>query len=75
MMAARSFYSCRYDTPSFSFEAYGQTPAEVRTLLAVAFKRHIRQTGADPEYFNVDEAEVVCRKIGRVYRDGSQYGR
>lgn len=71
---ARTVYVAKLETPSFMFEAYGQTEAEARRALKTTILTHIRQTGADREYFLDDEADWQCQPYvtGFGYRDGER---
>jgi hypothetical protein len=69
-----TIYTIQFDTAHFTFSVYAKTAAECNDLLARAVRKHIRETGADPEYFaDLPQAEAV--RLGQAYRDGMEYGR
>jgi hypothetical protein len=76
MKDADRIFVATMDTPSFTFTAYGRTAGECSAVMRKALRRHIRETGADPKYFDPDEdptpAEVV---LGRAYRDGTEFAK
>ena len=44
-----TLYRAWFETRNFTFEAYGTSERHVRELLAAAWAKHAKQSGADPE--------------------------
>ncbi len=70
-MKSPRIYHLHIDTPSFTFDAYGATSTDATEAMQKALRKHIKETGADPEYFGLDDLSPPTKVvIGRAYRDG-----
>lgn len=59
------------DTASFAFRAFGATEAEARQALQAGWRKHCRQTGADPDYCNpLEDGNAFKVSPQCCYRDG-----
>ena len=61
-----------FETPNFTFEAYGQDKDEALRLLKKAWSVHCAQSGADENYLNEYQDDITYTDIvaGSVFRDG-----
>lgn len=68
---ARSYtiFHIHVDTVRFTFDAYGRTEEEAREALTKGWKKHCRETRANPDDLNVDGQYVAKVKLGSCYRD------
>ena len=54
-----TFYVARYETASFEFFAYAETPEIARELLRKQWAKHRRQTGAWLTWADVSEWVII----------------
>lgn len=55
--------------PSYTFHALGWSKPDVNRVFRLAWKRHVQQTGADPNYRNAVTINYIKMKPLTVYRD------
>lgn len=62
-----------FETGSYRFQVVAATQDEGERLLAKAWTKHAKQTGADPYFLrdNYDDVQAVTVSLGTVLRDGS----
>lgn len=61
------------ETSHFSFKGCGRTEAEARAALAAGWKKHVEQSGADPDHIDPqEEGNVLVLRPGASYRDGEE---
>jgi hypothetical protein len=67
-------HKATFNTPRWSFEAYGSTPPQALLALQIGWDEHARQTEADPNYLNEyrDDISVTTVEVGGCYRDGGE---
>lgn len=65
-----------FETSNFRFQVIAASEAEGRAALRTAWRKHARQTGADPSYLLdfADDVNVVTVPLGTVLRDGQPFG-
>lgn len=65
------FYHAVVDTRSFTFDAFGLSERDCYEQIEDAWRVHVKQTGADPEYINrFRDGISICKvRIGSVLRD------
>lgn len=64
-----------FETPSWNFQAIGNSKDHCRTLLYQAWNIHCKQTGADPKYILEFDNDIFFIELGDgfVYRDGELF--
>jgi hypothetical protein len=63
-------YLLEVQTPRFTFRSIGKSVRHCRALLRDAWKIHVTQTGAEPDYVNAaTDGTVTALVSGTVYRD------
>jgi hypothetical protein len=68
-----ALYLVEVETAHFSFRACGRTEAEARAALAAGWKKHVEQSGADPDHLDPqEEGNVLVLRPGACYRDGQE---
>jgi hypothetical protein len=69
MKKTDTFFIGEYYTTNFTFHAISTTEVEVREAIVKGWKKHCRQTGADINYFKVEDISVAPIKINKCLRD------
>jgi len=64
-----------FETPNFTFIAFDSTVKSTKELLFQAWKKHADQTGADPDYMEEYQDDIMYVEIssGVVVRDYSVF--
>jgi hypothetical protein len=75
-----TIYYAEVDTSHFTFRAVGQTEAHARAALMAAWVEHVRRTRRqggyiDPDYVNLDDANVLEMPLGQGFLDWSPAGK
>lgn len=62
-----------FETSNYSFQVVAADEEQGRKALREAWRKHARQTGADPSYLLdfADDIHVVTVPLGTVLRDGA----
>jgi GTP cyclohydrolase II len=65
----------RFETPNFTFDVFAPTQEKCWTLLERAWKRHAKQSGADPGYLVEyrEDVEYITIQNGTVLMDRQEY--
>jgi len=71
-VVAAELCMCRFETPSFSFNAFGASEQAAQYNLKVAWAKHATETGASVDYLNeyMDDVDVIKHiTADKYYRD------
>ena len=73
-MTPAILYVAKFETPNFSFEAYGIDPESAIETLVEAWQKHSEQTDADPDYLTeyLQDIRIYAVGINRAFRDTEQ---
>jgi hypothetical protein len=68
-------YKALFETPHWTFEAFGNSELTARCLLIQAWRKHARETGANEYYILEFDTDIVITEIypDVVYRDGELF--
>lgn len=75
-----TIYYAEVETSHFTFRAAGATEAQAREALMAAWRYHVRNTRRqggyiDPDYVNIDDANVLEMRLGQGFLDWSPAGK
>jgi hypothetical protein len=65
-------YYAWVDGSRFTFSALGTTATQAINAVMLAWRAHVRGTGADPEYIVRDDIQVLAMRVGQGYVDNDR---
>lgn len=73
-MSAPTLCRAYVETSNFVFEAFGESENQARAMLRKGWRRHVAQTGADPDLLNryADDVRIDWLESGVCYRDATR---